>query len=344
MNEPLISIVMSVYNSEEYLDEAINSILNQTYTKFEFIIINDGSRDGSLDIIKKYLKRDKRIILVDNKINKGLVYSLNKGLDISKGKYIVRMDADDISLRERLEKQVNFMEQNSEITMSGTAAFVFKGNNRKVNKKLSVPTEVSKVKSKLFFENCFIHPTVIMRRDHICKYKLKYDDVKGAEDIALWIKMSKLNLKLDNINIPLLYYRLSKNSITSNENKNIENRYNVFKKYRSIQFEILGIEKIEKNLRILFEIALDSYIKNIKFTLENKRDFLWEIVEKNKKIKYFEELCAKKYCLLCMRELNYDIYIKSQFFKIFKVNKSYFYKEALKYITKNTIKKIARRA
>ena len=96
---------MSVYNGEKYLVKAIESILNQTYTKFEFIIVNDGSSDNSLKIIKEFMKKDNRIILI-NRENKGLPYSLNEGISIAKGKYIARMDADDISLSERFEKQI----------------------------------------------------------------------------------------------------------------------------------------------------------------------------------------------------------------------------------------------
>ena len=97
MNNPLVSVVMSVYNSEKYLKEAIESILNQTYTNFEFIIVNDGSTDSSLDIIQEYMKKDERIVLI-SRDNKGLPYSLNEGIEKAKGKYIARMDADDISL------------------------------------------------------------------------------------------------------------------------------------------------------------------------------------------------------------------------------------------------------
>ena len=102
--EPLVSIIMSVYNSEDYLKEAIDSILGQTYANLEFIIIDDASTDRSLDIVKSY--NDKRILLIKNEVNIGLAASLNKGIEIARGKYIARMDSDDISLPERCEKQV----------------------------------------------------------------------------------------------------------------------------------------------------------------------------------------------------------------------------------------------
>ena len=122
---PLVSVVMSVYNSEKYLKSSIESILCQDYSNFEFIIINGGSTDSSLKILNEYKEKDKRIIILDNIKNKGLIYSLNKGIENSKGKYIARMDSDDFSRKTRLSEQVKFMEKNTEIAMCGTAATFF---------------------------------------------------------------------------------------------------------------------------------------------------------------------------------------------------------------------------
>jgi len=116
----LVTVLMPVYNGEKYLNEAIDSILNQTYTNFEFLIINDGSTDRSVEIIKGY--NDSRIKLIHNKKNMGLVYTLNRGLALALGKYIVRMDADDISLPNRFKLQLDFMEINTEVALcSGNA-------------------------------------------------------------------------------------------------------------------------------------------------------------------------------------------------------------------------------
>ena len=110
MKNPLVSILMPVYNSEKYLREAIKSILNQTFTNFELIIINDGSTDNSLKIIKSF--KDNRIKIIKNKGNLGLIKTLNKGIDLAQGKYIARMDADDIAMPKRLEKQIAFFNEN----------------------------------------------------------------------------------------------------------------------------------------------------------------------------------------------------------------------------------------
>lgn len=128
MNE-LISVILPVYNGEKYLKEAIESILNQTYTNFEFIIIDDGSKDSSLEIIKEYEKEDERIVAVSRE-NKGLIATLNEGIEKAKGKYIARMDQDDISLPNRFEEQLKIMENDKEIVVCGSWINVF-GENRK---------------------------------------------------------------------------------------------------------------------------------------------------------------------------------------------------------------------
>ena len=121
---PTISVIMSVYNTNKsFLAEAIESILNQTYPNFEFIIIDDNSTDGSLSIIEQYMSKDDRIVLIKNKTNIGLTKSLNKGLKLAKGQYIARMDADDVSLPDRFKQQIEYMENNSHVTVIGGIAY-----------------------------------------------------------------------------------------------------------------------------------------------------------------------------------------------------------------------------
>ena len=125
--KPLISVVMSVYNGEKYLKRSIDSILNQTFKDFEFIIINDGSTDKSLEIIKSY--DDDRIVLIDQE-NKGLTKSLNIGIKTASGKYIARQDADDVSLPDRLKKQVDFLEVREDVVLLGCRAYEVIGEKR----------------------------------------------------------------------------------------------------------------------------------------------------------------------------------------------------------------------
>ena len=133
MNPPLVSVIMSVYNGEKYLVQAIDSILNQTYQNFEFIIIDDCSTDNSSHILQEYAQKDSRIKIIKKEKNigiKGFIKNLNLGISIAKGKYIARMDADDISLPERFQKQVDFLENNPEITLVGAQLNLINEQNK----------------------------------------------------------------------------------------------------------------------------------------------------------------------------------------------------------------------
>jgi len=202
-NKPLISVVMSVYNGEKYLAEAIESILNQTYTNFEFIIVNDGSSDKSIDIIKEYMTKDNRIVLIDREENKGLAYSLNEGISIAKGEYIARMDADDISLPTRFEKQIEFMQKN-EIDVCGSFIKLF-GDSRK-EQVIKYPLNNQNIRFSLLFFSSLAHPTVMFKKEVFNKVKYNID-YKVAQDYQLWCDIANANFKIGNIPEVLLNYR-----------------------------------------------------------------------------------------------------------------------------------------
>ena len=162
--KPLITVLMSVYNGERYLHEAIESILNQTFTDFEFLIINDGSTDSTRDIITSYT--DSRIRLIDNEQNIGLTKSLNKGIDLARGKYIARMDADDISMPERLEVQYNFLEKNIEYSLVSSGAYLIDENNNQIGE-LYRPYNYEMILGYIFFFNPIIHPSVLFEKKEI---------------------------------------------------------------------------------------------------------------------------------------------------------------------------------
>lgn len=195
---------MSVYNGEKYLSEAIESILNQTFKDFEFLIINDGSTDSSREIILSY--DDYRIKLIENDNNIGLTKSLNKGVDIACGKYIARMDADDISMPERLEKQVDFMENHEDIAVCGSWFSVI---DDKGNILSEVKTQINHefLFFELFFKNPIGHATTIMRKsviEHIGRYD---PDYVVTQDYYLWFRIIESGYKIHNIDRVLIYYR-----------------------------------------------------------------------------------------------------------------------------------------
>jgi len=202
-SSPFISVVMSVYNGEKYLAEAIESILNQTYKNFEFIIVNDGSRDKSIDIIKEYRTKDNRIVLIDRE-NKGLPYSLNEGISIAKGKYIARMDADDISLPERFEKQIEYMNAKS-LDVCGSYIKLF-GENKK-EYIIEYPLHDEDIRFSLLFFSSLAHPTVMFKKEVFDKVKYRVD-YKVAQDYQLWCDIVHADFKIGNIPEVLLNYRV----------------------------------------------------------------------------------------------------------------------------------------
>ena len=161
--ENKISVILPVYNSQEFLSQSINSILNQTYKNFELIIIDDGSTDKSKEICEYFSKKDNRIIFID-KDHEGLTKSLNKALKIAKGKYIARQDADDVSLPERFEKQINWFLKNERRVLCGTNCKILNDNNFYKNNK-SLKFTNSGIKKKLKYSNCFVHSTAMFLRN-----------------------------------------------------------------------------------------------------------------------------------------------------------------------------------
>lgn len=211
-----VSVLMPAYNAAEHIKEAIDSILSQTFTDFEFLIINDGSTDNTVNIINEY--NDPRIKLIHNDGNKGLIYSLNYGLEVAQGKYIARMDADDIALDTRLEKQVSFLEKNPDISILGTA-FVFMGTPYEIHH----PNYNDEIRIKLLDDVAFAHPTVMMCREAINSNNIRYDaDYKYIEDYRFWVEAAIKNMKMANLDEVLLQYRQHPNQVSSQKYKEQE--------------------------------------------------------------------------------------------------------------------------
>jgi len=215
-----ISVVMSVYNGELYLEEAIDSILNQTLKDFEFIIVNDGSTDSSLDIIQSY--DDKRIIVLNQK-NVGLAKALNNGITIARGKYIARMDADDISMPERLDRQLKFLALNKDYAVVGSnAEFIDMNGNYLYTS--NYPLDNDKVKN-LFPQSPFFHSSTMFNKQMFENTGRYNEKVKHHfEDRILWVNIAKYG-KLQNIQEPLIKYRIVPSGI-SNRNKKTGIIYN----------------------------------------------------------------------------------------------------------------------
>ncbi len=212
MNEEIpISVVMSVYNGERYLSLAITSILKQTFKDFEFIIVDDGSTDRSLKIIRKYEKTDSRIrVLVQD--NQGLAAALNNGIAMARGKYIARMDDDDISLPNRLDLQYSFMESHLDVlASSGLAVIINKWGDE--YEEWRTEENSSKIDSRHIDEGCtsLCHPASIIRKTAWEAVGGYSPDIRYAQDLDFWLKIGELG-SLANISEPLILYRLHSNS------------------------------------------------------------------------------------------------------------------------------------
>lgn len=211
--KPQVNVIMSIYNGEKQLRESIESILNQTFTDFEFIIVNDGSTDGSLEIIESYI--DSRIQIIDNEENIGLTKSLNKAIKKARGKYIARQDADDISLPTRLELQHEYLEKHPEVALLGTGIYVINEMGDEIEKRIMHPNP----KKSLLNGNRFIHGSVMFRKSVIDEIGAYNETLKYAQDYELWLRMSKEYDDLRNLTAPLYKLRMHRGSILS---KNIE--------------------------------------------------------------------------------------------------------------------------
>lgn len=200
MMAPKVTVLMPVYNGERYLAEAIESILAQTFGDFEFLIIDDGSTDESTSLLRLYT--DPRIHCLTNDRNQGLAYTLNRGLELAQGEYIARMDCDDISLPERLRKQVQVMDACPEVGICGTW-FQYMQSGEVIE----LPSDAEEVKFQTFHRNVLGHPTVMMRTALLRRYNLEYNsEFSFAQDYELW---SRCYIHFSIINLPtvLLLYR-----------------------------------------------------------------------------------------------------------------------------------------
>ena len=213
MKTPEISVIMSVYNGEEYLAEAIRSVVNQTFENWELIIINDCSKDKTSEILAEFSSQDERIKVHTNEVNLKLPASLNKAISLCCGKYIARMDADDICLPDRLEKQYKFMEENSDVALS-SCRFMTVKNGVYISGGAGGRCDNEAIRALLLVTNPILHPGVIAKAEVMKKFN--YDTtLTCTEDLELWTRMAIENQKMQIIPECLLIYRLHDKQITS---------------------------------------------------------------------------------------------------------------------------------
>jgi glycosyltransferase involved in cell wall biosynthesis len=207
-HKPRVSVLMPVYNAERFLADAVGSILGQTYRDFELIIVDDGSIDGTPDIIWDFAKKDSRLRLVRNKSNLGIVKTLNKGLLLCQGEYVVRMDADDISTPDRLSKQIHFMENHPDVAVLGASVSYIDAESRVLG-----VVRRSTIGKSLLSANPLLHPTVVIQKRALDRIGAHYEEkYLYAEDYFLWLRLAKEG-NLGVIPDVVLNYRISREAI-----------------------------------------------------------------------------------------------------------------------------------
>lgn len=230
MNQPLVSVLIPCYNVEKYVVEAISSISNQTYKNLEIIAINDCSTDNTGDLLLQLAKQDSRIKIVNNEENLKLIRTLNKGITICNGDYIARMDADDISLPTRIEKEVGFLEKNKDHDIVSTLFYAFRSENPNKKDLHHSPLLDNELRAFILFKSGICHPAVMIRKRVFTELGLKFElEYLHVEDYALWSE-AIYKTKVGNINEPLLLYRVHQHQVSSlHEDLQLENKKKVFK-------------------------------------------------------------------------------------------------------------------
>lgn len=305
-HNPLVSIVMTVYNDIKYIEESINSILNQTYKNFEFIIIDDASTDGTQSLLKQYSITDNRLKVIYNKNNIGFIRSLNKGFKHAKGKYIARQDADDISLPKRLETQVRYLENNQNIGLCGTWIKIIDHNGRFHNKIKKHPSSPYSIQWNLSFFCCIAHSSVMIRTTIIDKNGAYNPKFQFVEDYELWVRLSKTTL-LANIPKFLVLYREHGLNISTTKTKEQEQGTISISK-QSIS-EILGIEVPESLIIKLNRMTKDVMLEktDMKSIFDLIMDLYQIFIMNNSPNQYIKkeiaEEAANKLILLAFRNV-----------------------------------------
>lgn len=281
---PLISIILPVYNSEKYIYAAVQSMLDQTFTDFELIVINDASTDGTLDILRNF--NDPRIRLINNETNLKVVKCLNRGIDLAKGEFIARMDADDISYPQRLEKQLAYLQSHPDIDLCATWVKVFGADDF-----IHYPYEDHElIKTELLFLNIIRHPTIMFRRKPFIENKVYYNELYiNCEDYGLWVELID-RLKFATLQEVLLEYRIHEKNTSIPQSKN----WNIIKRMNFMAYQVLlkrmGVEYSEDELELHLNLGF-KHITHLKDKeLVQYLEWLKKLARANNRSKYFEEI------------------------------------------------------
>lgn len=248
-----VSVLMPVYNAEAYLAEAIDSIISQTFTEWELILVNDGSTDKSEEIILSY--SDTRIRYSKNVENKGIIYTRNLMIEMASAEYIAFLDSDDISMPDRLNQQVSFLENNPDYALCGTWSIMTNKDGKQI-RKINMPSCYEDIKCSLLFVNTFVQSSMMIRKEILVKHP--YD--KGypvAEDYELWCRLSRL-YKLKNLPVHLTKYRWHGDNISQSKKEQMDS---LVKGIYKRELNVIGIKPTDEELSLHAAIKDRTIIK-----------------------------------------------------------------------------------
>ncbi len=266
MTNVKISVLMPVYNGGRYLRTAIESVLCQTFHNFEFIVVDDGSTDASAKIIKEYAQTDKRIIYIRNHTHLGTTKSLNKGLSEARGKYIVRMDADDFSYPDRLQNQLGFMETHKDVGVSGGEVQVC-DENLNIRFKRKYPFGDREIRKIIFFYSPFAHSSTIWNRKKMMELGGYNENFALSQDAELYFKVGKIS-KFANLKKVLIKLRMHENSNSFSKNA-IQERLAIYARIKGIVeygYKVRLLDWFYIFFRIVVMVIVPT---NLKFKLFN---------------------------------------------------------------------------
>lgn len=236
--QALVSIILPCYNAEKHLKYALDSIINQEYKNLEILCIDDGSSDGTLQILNDYKEKDNRMVVIQNDGNKGLIYTLNKALTLVKGEYFARMDADDYSIQNRISTQLEFLLNNPEIDLVSTGYQYFYNIDKKGNYVTPIAESFQALKLLSIFCTPLAHATILGRSTIIKNNQYYYDNhFPHAEDFELFSRLAWKNVKLATINKNLYLVRLHSESVSV--------------KFNSVQHQS-NIDIVKRNLNVFY--------------------------------------------------------------------------------------------
>lgn len=264
-NFPLVSVIMPVYNAKQYIKQAIESILNQTYQKFEFIIVDDASTDSTSKILKDFKKRDKRITLIKNKVNLGVTKSLNVAVARSLGDYIIRMDADDWSYPDRFKFQVELMKKKPAVVVSGSYVEIC---NSKLKTKYIRKYHLSDmdIRKHIFRYSPFAHPATIWKANVLKKY-LYNETLTTCQDYELYFRVGKVG-KFMNLDRCLLKLRLHDRSVSTIQN-DLQWKNTVLIRLHAVLMLEYNMSKVDKLYSFLQQVCIALLPVKLRFILFN---------------------------------------------------------------------------